>query len=76
MSAHLVRLAPGRCGQTTFNKTDVCIVWVADASGTPDADARAAAAAQLPGPDGIWSDATVVDLTQANLVAAIPLRSV
>ena len=52
MTAHLVRLNPGRCGQTLVNKVNKVnqvVVWVADASVTAEADARAAAAAAQPG---------------------------
>ncbi|QNN97179.1 hypothetical protein P9A51_gp24 [Xanthomonas phage Xp12] len=76
MSAHLVRLSGSRCGQTLYDKSDAVIVWVADDSTTKPADARAAAAAARPGPDGYWSDAVVVELSEANLATAIPMRTV
>lgn len=71
MSAHLVRLSPSRTGQTLVNNRNAVIVFVDDESVDATADARAAAQAGIGGPDGIWSDATVTELTEANLAAPV-----
>ncbi|UYA99007.1 hypothetical protein P9A54_gp22 [Xanthomonas phage vB_Xar_IVIA-DoCa10] len=76
MSAHLVRLSGSRGGQTLYDKADAVIVWVEDDSVTKPADARAAAAAARPGPDGYWADAVVLELSEANLATAIPVKSI
>lgn len=78
MTAHLVRLNPGRCGQTLVNKVNQVVVWVADASVTAEADARAAAAAAAaqPGPSGHWKDAVVTELNEAGLASPVLGRTV
>lgn len=74
MAAHLVTLAPGKTGQVLVNRSDACIVWVADASATKLADARVAAAANYGGPAGLWADADAVELLVGALAAPIRLR--
>jgi hypothetical protein len=71
MSAHFVRLAANRGGQTIINKSDACVVWVDDASVDAEADARAAAAANYGSPADIWADAEVTELVEANLASPI-----
>ena len=76
MTAHLVRLNPGRCGQTLVNKVNQGVGGVADASVTAEADARAAAAAAQPGPSGHWKDAVVTELNEAGLTSPVLGRTV
>lgn len=76
MTAHLVRLNPGRCGQTLVNKVNQVVVWVADASVTAEAEADARAAAAQPGPSGHWADAVVTELNEAGLASPVLGRTV
>lgn len=69
---YLVSLSKSRCGQTLRNKVNAVIVVADDVAA--NANARAAAAAAVGGPTGVWNDADVTPL-DATLAAPIKLAT-
>lgn len=76
---YLVRLAPGRCGQTLVNRSNACIVVAdddaANEGAAEEANAREAAAADYGSTSEIWADADVTPLTVAGVTAPIRLAT-